>query len=213
MGALPRHIESPLLSANWQPDLVQRMDESHLVAFSDRPESRLQFAGALGQFLGMQADVEVCILHGRFITDLSTFCDQLEHALPGPTLERRIDGPRGVVSLLRERPAQRRRRAAKYRYYLWHDAEVLLRRDPRLFGRLVDALAGVAAEAEYVSDELLLIHRAVFVGGSILDIYADDPAAQFQSWHKDEYGEPFWEVVTGIPAPPFARCRIDELVA
>ena len=79
------------------------------------------------------------------------------------------------------------------------------------FGQIVDAMAGVAAEAEYVSDDLLLLHRAVFVGGSVLDVYAEDAKSQFQKWLVDEHGEPFWKVVTGLETPPFLRYRIDLL--
>ena len=35
----------------------------------------------------------------------------------------------------------------------------------------MDTIAGVAAEAEYVSDDLLLIHRSVYIGSSVLDVY------------------------------------------
>jgi len=88
--------------------------------------------------------------------------------MPGPRLERRIDGGRGVTGLLRSRETNPGRPACKFRFYIWHDADVLLGENEALFGRLVDAMAGVAAEAEYVSDDLLMIHRTVFVGGPLL---------------------------------------------
>jgi hypothetical protein len=187
------------------------LDEHHLIAFSEFPQRRTQFAVSLGQFLGGLHDAEVCVLYGKFITDLESFCYQLERSIPGPSLDRRIDGPGGVVSLLRERASFLGRPSAKFRYYIWHDADVMLRADKDLFGRIVDALAGVAAEAEYVSDDMLLLHRTVFVGSSILDVYADSPAGQFQSWFHDGQGEAFWKVVTGIDAPRFQRCAIDAL--
>jgi hypothetical protein len=85
-------------------------------------------------------------------------------------------------------------------------------KDEPLFGSLVDALAGVAAEAEYVSDDLLMIHRAVFVGGPILATYATKSSGQFQSWAVDTLGaEPFWQVVTQIEKPPFKTYQIDVL--
>jgi hypothetical protein len=213
MSALSRQTDIPQLVADWQADVTQCLDEHHLVAWSEFPQRRTQFAVSLGQFLGGLHDAEVCVLYGKYITDLESFCYQLERAIPGPSLQRRIDGPGGIVSLLRERSLFRGRTATKFRFYVWHDADVLLRSDHKLFGRLVDAFAGVAAEAEYVSDDVLLLHRAVFVGSSILDVYAEDPRGQFRAWHDDGQGEPFWRVVTGIDAPSCMRYRIDALGA
>ena len=211
MSALSRQPEMPLLVTDWQADVTQLLDEHHLVAWSDVSSRRTQFAVSLGSFLGGLRDTEVCVFYGRFITDLDSFYYQLEHSLPGPPLERRIDGPAGIASLLRSRSSFRGRPETKSRFYIWHDADVLLKSNHVLFGQLVDAFAGVAAEAEYVSDDLLLLHRSVFVGGSILDVYAEDPKSQFQRWLTDQHGEPFWQVVTGIEAPPFMRYRVDLL--
>lgn len=211
MSALTRQFDQPFGAVEWQPDVTQLMDESHLLAWSNLPRHRLLFAASLAQFLESLRDAEVCVFYGRFIVDLDSFCHQLERAIPGGPLERRIDGPRGVTALLRSRQAFPGRPPSKYRYYLWHDADVLLREDPRLFGRLVDALAGVAAEAEFVDDDLLLLHRTVFVGSSLLNTYADDPQGQFRSWYPDGLGEPFWQVVTGVEEPTFSRLAIDSL--
>jgi hypothetical protein len=211
MSAFSRQTDSPFAVANWQPDVVQMLDESHLVACSASARYRTYFAVLLSQFLQGLRDTEVCTLYGRFITDLESFCYQLERAIPGPALERRIDGPSGVTALLRSRETFRGRAASKYRFYVWHDANVLLESDERLFGRLVDAMAGVAAEAEYVSDDLLLIHRAVFVGATTLEDYSRKDRGQFQSWALDAFGDPFWQVVTGIEAPPVSRFLIDTL--
>lgn len=213
MSAVSRQPEMPLLAANWQGDVAQLLDEHHLVAWSDLPPRRMQFAVTLGRFLGSLRDTEVCVFYGRFITDLESFCYQLERALPGPTIDRRFDGPTGIASLLRARASFRGRPETKRRYYIWHDADILLKTNHVLFGQIVDALSGVAAEAEYVSDDLLLIHRTVYVGGSILDVYAEDPRGQFVSWQNDGRGEPFWRVVTGIDKPPFLRYPIDSLFA
>jgi hypothetical protein len=211
MSALSRPSEPQLLVADWQADVTQLLDEQHLVAWSDFAQRRTQFAVSLGQFLGGLRDAEVCTLYGKFITDLDSFCYQLERAIPGPTLERRVDGPGGVVSLLRTRLSFRGRSESKFRFYVWHDADVLLKHDHALFGQLVEALEGVSAEAEFVSDDLLLIHRAVLVGSSMLDVYAEDPNAQCQSWRHDGHDEPFWQMVTGIEKPRFSRYRIDGL--
>jgi hypothetical protein len=211
MSALTRQPEYPFNGGDWQPDTTQLLDEHHMVAWSNMPRRRVHFATSLAQFLETQRDTEVCVFYGRFITDLESFCYQLERAVPGQELERRLDGPRGVIALLRHRQSFRGRAAAKFRYYVWHDADVLLRHNHLLFGLLVDALAGVAAEAEYASDDLLLLHRSVFVGGPMLDLYAEDPRGQFQSWQAEEGGEPFWQIVSGIERPPFRRFHIDQL--
>ena len=87
----------------------------------------------------------------------------------------------------------------------------LLREDADLFGRLADAFAGVAAEAEYVCDDLLLIHRAVYVGGVHLADYAENSLGQLRCWYPDDPEEPFWQLVTGIERPPVLRYQIDTL--
>jgi hypothetical protein len=211
MSALSRQHDASFLDRDWPPEVAQLLDEHHLAAFSDFAGRRLRFAVALGQFLGNLRETEVCTFYGKFITDLDSFCYQLERAVPGPLLDRRVDGPGGVADLLRTRVSIPGRPATKFRYYIWHDADVLLRADPVLFGQLVDSIAGVAAEAEYVSDDMLLIHRGVFVGSSELKAYAEDPKGQFQSWYDDGMGEPFWKIVTDIDAPPTRRYPIDIL--
>lgn len=213
MSALSRKLDVPSLTSDWQADVAQMLDESHLVAWADLPDLRTQFAVSLAHFLGTQRETEVCVFYGKHITDLDSFCHQLERCLPGPHLDRRIHGPGGAVNLLRARPSFRGRIPSKYRYYIWHDADVLLRSDARLFSQIVDAITGVAAEAEYVSDDLLLIHRCIYVGGPILDVYGEDPRGQFQSWLPDGPHEPFWKVVTGIDAPSFTRYAINRVAS
>ncbi len=211
MSALTRHADSPFRVLDWEPDVAQMLDEHHLVAWSSVPRRRLHFAACLTHFLGLQPDAEICPIYGRFVTDLDSFCYQLERVLPAEPVKRQIDGPDGLVALLRSRHALRVRPASRYRYYVWSDADTLLKRDHKLFGRIVDALAGVAAEAEYASDELLLIQRAVFVGGPMLDLYAENARGQFRSWHDDGHGEPFWQMVSGVEAPPMMRYQVDLL--
>jgi hypothetical protein len=211
MSALPKHPGLPLQTTDWQPETVQLLDESHLVAFSEFPRRRIEFAASIATFLQRQRDTEVCTLYGQYITDLESFCAQLERCLPGPSLLRRIDGSSGITSLLRNRTATAVRTPSKFRYYIWHDADVLLRANRALFGRLVDAMIGVGAEAEYASDDLLLLHRGIFVGSSLLDLYAEDPAGQFSVWAPDADGEPFWSVVTGVEKPQVTRYNIDAL--
>ncbi|HZW10595.1 MAG TPA: hypothetical protein VFF69_11890 [Phycisphaerales bacterium] len=211
MSALTRHTDSAFRALDWEPEVTQLLDEHHLVAWSSVARRRVQFATCLTHFLSLQPDTEICTLYGRFITDLDSFCHQIERVIPAPSIKRQIDGSDGLVSLLRSRHSLRVRRASRFRYYVWNDADVLLKRDHRLFGRIVDAIAGVAAEAEYASDELLLVQRAVFVGGPMLDLYAENSTGQFRAWYDDGLGEPFWQMVTGIQAPPMLRYQVDLL--
>lgn len=211
MSTVARGPGSLFAAKDWPADVTQLLDEHHLTAWSAAPRLRVQFGATLGQFLAGLPYAELCVLHGRDITDLESFCTQLERVLPGPVLERQIDGPGGVVSLLRTRHRYRGRANAKYRYYLWHDADTLLKHDRALFARLADAFMGVAAESEYVSDDLLLVHRAIFVGGPLLDLHAEDESGPMRSWYQDGQGEPFWQVVTGVERPPTMRFHIDSL--
>lgn len=211
MSAIPRQSHSPVFAEAWQPDVLQLLDEEHLVAWSSSTRRRVRFASALTHFIEGQQDTEVCVFHGRFVRDIDSFCHQLERLIPGEHLERRVDGPRGIVSMLRSRPVFPGRPPSRHRFYVWHDADVMLKENQRLFGRLVDAMLGVAAESEFVDDDLLLIQRAVFVGGPELERYTREPRGQFRSWFDDGHAEPFWRTVTGQPAPLTRPLRIDAL--
>jgi len=204
MSTLSPRISGALLD-DWRPDVQQVLDEHHLVAWSPRVETRDRFSKELEPFLRRQRDADVCVLPGESITDLGSFCAALEAAVPGVELERTLEGARGAVSRLR--PGSSRR--SKYRYYLWREAHVLLRHDAALFGRVVDAMTGVAAESEYVDEDRLVLQRCVFIGGASLDAYADDPRGQFRRWMPDADGEPYWQIVTGVGRPPIAKRRID----
>jgi hypothetical protein len=211
LSALARQTWSPDVGLDWQPEVLQLLDEHHLVACSERMRLRLDFGASLGRFLAAQGDTEVCHLQGRHIRCLDSLCDQFERQLPGPPLQRRIDGPAGLTALLRMREPSGPSRPSRWRFYVWHDAETLLRSDRVLFGRVVEALAGVAAESEYASDDLLLIQRCVLLGGDALSRYARDAHGQCRSWIRDDFDEPFWRVVTGVEAPRFKRLSIDAL--
>jgi len=191
--------------------VLQQLEDAHLVAWSPRRAERVQFGAILTHFLLGMRETEVLPIHGHAVTDLEGLCHQAERLIPGPRIERRIDGPRGLTTLLRERPSFPGRPASKYRFYIWHDADVLLAADQSLFGRAIDAMAGVAAESEYVSDDLLLVHRAVVIGSETLAEYAKDEESQFHTWHDDGLGDPFWEVVTGVPLPPIEVATIESL--
>jgi hypothetical protein len=193
----------------WHVDVAQLLEEHHLVAWSPVERDRLLFGVELAAYLRGLTDCEVWFLHGQHITDLDSFCTQLERIIGGgAAVARTVHGPGGVVETLRQRRAGPGQPTTKVRYYLWQDSGTLLRSDHRLFGQLVDAIAGVAAEAEYVSEDLLLIHRGVFIGAPALDAYAEDPRGQFQNWACEDRERALWEVVSGLSAPPVLRYRI-----
>lgn len=211
MAVAVSQFGTPFEVIEWQPTVTQMLDEHHLVAWSPSARARLRFAVGLTSFLESLHGTEVCPFYGKYIHDLDSFCHMLERCLPGGPLERRIDGPRGVTDMLRSRDALPGQMPARYRYYIWHDADALLQRDQKLFARLIDAMMGVAAEAEYLDDDALLIHRVVFVGGPMLDVYGEDPRGQLRSWLPDPAGEPFWLTATGLATPPVQRSPIERM--
>lgn len=214
MRASSRQIITPrFVPLDWQPEALQLLDEHHLVAWSHTSRTRTAFAAGLSQFLAAQREIATCILHGRSITNLDALCQQLERQIPGPPLDRRIGGSRGLIEFLRSRQPLPGRPSPRQRVVLWSDADILLRADHDLFGRVVDALTGVAAEMEYASDDQLLIQRVVFIGAPALDLYADDPQGQFHAWRATDDSEPFWTIVSGLDAPPMMRVHIDSLMA
>lgn len=200
----------------WPTEVAQLLEEHHLVAWSHTQPERDRFGATLAEYLGSLAETEVCVLHGRLIGDLVSLHEQLARCAVPPDMPAdapaSIDGPHGLLALLRRRWGDGAGASIKRRYYIWNDADAMLRRDPAMFGRVVDAMTGVAAEAEYASEDLLLIHRAVFIGGPALDVYAEDPRGQFRSWLREEGERPFWEVVSGLKRPsvlPYHIATVD----
>jgi hypothetical protein len=212
MSLLAGQFEAPFPAVDWQPEAMALLDERHLAVWSHAQSRRTHFAASLAQFLGSQRETDVITLYGRFISDLEGFCHQLERAIPLDRLERRLDGTDSVTEALRSRQTHRGRSVARSRYIVWNDADMLLKTDAALFGRLVDAMLGVCAEAEYASEDLLLLQRCVFVGGAGLAAYAEEAGGQFRSWLPDGLGEPFWALVTGVESPQVQVSHIDELM-
>jgi hypothetical protein len=203
--------------STWRADTLQLMEESHLCAFSRDAASRTGFLDALAPFLGALADTQVSVLRGRLIEDLYSFCAQLENALGCQRIRRRIDGPLGVIEALRTRPSWSidepengapTTRPIRRRFIVWEDADLLLNRDAALFSLLVDAIMGVAAECEYTGDDLLLIQRAVFLGGPALDVYAEQKDGQFKSWAHGPRSRPRWKSLTKQSGPRVYRYAI-----
>lgn len=192
--------------------------EHHVAVWSEHPQQRQTFAVSLAEHLHAIPDVEVLEFIGREIRSIANFSAQLgvqlallsgqaEALFVAPT----IDGPGGIIEALRERPAYPGHdTAAKIRVYLWHDADVLLTADAAAFGAMVDAIAGIAAEAEYASEDRLLIHRGIFIGSSALATYARDAGGQFRTWLSDSAGSPaLWKVISGVENPPVLVLPID----
>jgi len=211
MGRITAHTGPGDASAGapWHEEVAQLLEEHHLVAWSPSPKERDAFGLSLARYLTTLEESQVCQFHGSQISDLYSFCNQLERTISNDRIKRVIEGKSGIVDALRssldtEVPIKRR-------YFVWHDAHVMLRYDHRAFGRLVDALTGVAAESEYVSEDLLVIQRSIFIGAPSLDVYGEDPRGQFRNWYSEDGEEPLWRCVTGLHRPPVLRYRIEDL--
>lgn len=218
-----RHHDAVTTHAGWVEAALGMLDEHHLVAWSRSMASRERFGIDLAMRLRAYPETETWSLAGAVIRDLETFCQQFEREMEesaaergasAPPLARSIEGPGGIVERMRELPDDPGVHV-KRRYYLWRDADVLLRHDTKLFSELVDAMAGVAAESEYASEDLLLIHRAAFIGSPALNTYAADPSGQFRSWLPptgQTRGRPahslLWRRITGLESPPFAGLEL-----
>jgi hypothetical protein len=210
---LTRTPSRPFVVPAWRVDAAQLLEEHHLVAWSPVVSQREAFASELAAHLARFEDTQVCVINGAAVTDLQSLADALSAALGVGRVAPRLGGPSGLLDCLRRRSGTHDRPALKRRFYIWRDADMMLRRDHQLFGRIVDCLAGIAAESEYTSEDVLLLQRAVFVGSSMLDVYAEDPRGQFRRWWSEHDERPFWDVVTGVERPVFLRYRIEEAVA
>lgn len=207
MGIDIGHLAARAPGSAWQVDAAQLLEEHHLAAWAHVEAHRTRFGSELATYLGRLDDTQVCELPGSAITDIFSFCNFLERSIQNGRVRRSIDARGGIVDALRS--VSDRARNFKRRFIIWHDADVLLRHDHKLFGRLADAMMGVSAELEYASEDLLLIQRVVFVGAPSLDLYAEDPRGQFRRWYAERNEEPLWKTVTGVSAPRVLRYRID----
>ncbi len=199
---------------------VGLLEEHHLTAWTRRIADRERFGLQLAAKLRLLSDTQVCLIAGGVIHDLATFCKQLGRALMKsadlarePHVGEHIRGRGGVNDHLRNRVGdQPGHTACKRRFYIWMDAEHLLKANAELFGELVNALTGVAAQTEYVSPDLLFIQRAVWIGGPSLSAYFENAQSPMQCWLNESEGheehKPFWRSVTGLARPPVERIAI-----
>jgi hypothetical protein len=196
----------------WLASAAAALEESHLVACSDNPATRERFALEMAWFLRHVHQSQTVELPGAAIRDLPSFCRELERSLPGSgRIGFAFEGDQGIVAALRRRSPEMPSIDAdiiKHRFYVWRDADTLLEADRELFARLVDAITGVAAEAEYADEDRLIIHRVLFTGGPALDAYADDTHSAFSRWLSENDEEPLWATISGLEAPPVARMRL-----
>jgi hypothetical protein len=191
----------------WPDDIVQLLDDHHLVVLSDDAAVRRRFADSLQQQLRVLGDTDVVEIEGSAATDLPSFCRQLEGRLH---IRRDAVNPwwrdmQSVINVLRRAGS-----GPKRRYFLWHDADAMLEADVELFCHLVNAFFGVAAEFEHVSLDPVVLQRVIFLGGAKLGAYAEDVNGQFCRWLDEEGDEsPFWEVASMVERPPVITYRID----
>jgi hypothetical protein len=206
--SLPDHPTGDEVCDGPATDVVSLADESHVVMWSRGLQARESAANRAYAQLHAVGDSQVVSLPGAVIHDLKQLRDQVNRALPdddGRRLGPSLDGPAGLLARLAHLP----RTGAdghhiKFRYYLWRDADVLLKHSPPAFSMMVDAVAGVAAEAEFASDDLLLIQRLILVGGPELHRCYHDPHGPLRAWRP---GSP-WKVKTGQPEPRFMLVEV-----
>ncbi len=199
-------------------DLVQLLDEHHVVVLADDPRQRRQFTRVLSDHLNAQPQTEVVVLDGANMTDLPSLVRELTRRAgrddpvdlpPDGEGERGVPAPdpfEAVIDLLRQWPG-----TPHHRYLLWREADVLLDADLALFARFVNALFAVAAEREHLNAEPLILQRVALIGNAKLGAYAEDERGQFSCWLEDEEGgSPFWEVMSCVDRPPVITCRLDD---
>lgn len=214
MSAVPGHHGFVFEPITWQPEVLARLEDRHLVAWGDDVSVRSRFAASFQQYLSGMADTQVCVIHGRAVHTLGDLCDQLERLIPVDKLSRSVDGPWGVSSLLRQRCSVPGRRRERMRVFVWHDADILVRRDRALFQDLAEAMAGVSAEMEFADEGGVLIQRCVYVGSGAIEREARRVDSRLNSWSPVTDGEiPFWGLVSGQASPRTTLCAIDQLLA
>lgn len=214
MSTVPGHLDFIFEPISWQPEVLARLEDRHLVAWGDDQAARTRFAAHFQHYLSSLGDTQVCVLHGRSISTIEDLCSQLECLVPVDRLSRSVDGPWGISSLLRQRNSVPGRRSERMRVFVWHDADLLVRRDRGLFQAFAEVMAGVSAELEYADDGAVLVQRCVYVGSSAIEREARRVDSRLNSWGASKGDEvPFWELVSGQASPRTTLCAVDRLLA
>ena len=214
LGKHVRLTDGSRAVGRWVETSDQLLCENHLVAWSKNPALRERYGLELTKHYKHMPMVESVPIAGSVVHKLEDLCRQLERALPevwhAERIKRSIEGAGGVIERLRERTSETGLPASRHRYYLWRDADVLLRHDRALFGQLVSAIMGVAAEAEYTGEDLLMVHRLVLIGGPELSAYAEEADSALHHWFDRPAGQnkPLWRVISGLERPPVARLAL-----
>lgn len=194
----------------WWLRAASALEEHHVCAWSANAAARAGFVARLGTTLASMEGTEVCVLDGGTMTDMASVCEHFGRVAGLGSVDARLGGEGGLWAALRRRPERGRddKHVLKRRYFVISEAQTLLRRDAALLGRVVDAVAGVAAEDELVGDDLLLIQRLVLVGTAALDVYAEDPRGQLRRWWGAKGELSAWGLITGRVGPRVMRWRI-----
>lgn len=186
--------------------LMRGLDEAHMIIWGADSSQRQHALTLCREMLSAIPETQTVELNGASMIDIKSARAALAASLPGP-IEREpgpsFDGPSGVLARLREPPPPIGGAHIKRRYYLWHDADVLLTSSPASFSVMIDAIAGVAAESEYASDDLLLIQRLVLIGSPDLATCYADEHGPLRSWRHTSP----WAKQTKIAAPVFSVLR------
>lgn len=184
-------------------DIAPRADDAHMVLWSRSLHRREETATDVTAELNRMGECQVVTLAGAVIHDLNSLRAALDEKLPaddGSAMKATIDGPVGLLARLRQAPRTfADGRHIKYRYFVWRDADVLLRASPEAFAVFVDAVAGVAMESEFDPQAMLLIQRLFLIGGPALERCFHDAHGPLRAWRP---GSP-WHSKTHIAAPKF----------
>lgn len=183
-------------------ELTQLLDDHHLVLIGDDPAEREGVARGLKRHLETVPDSQAGHLRSGADTTLEAFCTHLEVWAPEAQPPART--PVGIGQFVRDQLSE-----VKHEYLIWEDAEELLEADVDLFSRVVNALLIVAAEREFVSPELLVLQRVVFVGGHKLGAYAEEGAGQFRVWHPKAEFKPSPELQASLDRPRVLTYRLN----
>lgn len=185
------------MTGDWLPGAEALLDESHAVAVAEDMAPRFRFGAHLFQHMQRMGDAQVCPIYGSYVHDLADVTRMVSLSVP-------VDGPiEPTLDALTETLRHRYHQHIRRRYILWHEAHVFAQQQPDLFWQTVDVIMGTAAEHEYASEEKLLLTRCVFLGEPAL---AAHPA--FHRWWPEGAGDPLWQVVSGLDAPPTTRVEL-----
>lgn len=196
-------------SATWPQNVIQLLDDHHLVVLCDASAARNRFRNTLGEHLRSLPETQVIEIDGGASADLASFARQLETQLHVSSKSwKEVSSKHSMhhlIDLLRAACS-----GPKRRYYMWRDADAMLEADVDLFCRLVNAIFGVAAECEHITLDPVMLQRVVFIGGAKLGAYAEDTNGQFCKWLEEkDQDSPFWEVMSMVDRPAVITYRVE----